>query len=296
MSRSRVIALRKRAGRKSSRVVVTGFSLVSLALVGAPLVSGSALSSGHTGIHLAGARAHAGQGIVPPKNPTLSLPPTPDFITSTLCSGAKDTAACNALELAAVANARKVLEGMGGMTFSIPAYLKLTPDEQLFVTANLERTERGVVTAAEMTKSLDAISLKGAQAGRDPNISHLGGSKLPGGGIVIQAGANWATGYDTPLGSDYGWMYDDGPGGNNGDCAAGNMTGCWGHRDNILDTYATKSACHGLPFETVMGTAYLAKGAVDGDGETQVFAGVCGKMPTDSVFTWTKAESLLGIK
>ena len=32
-------------------------------------------------------------------------------------------------------------------------------------------------------------------------------------------------------------MYDDGPGSGNLVCVPANMTGCWGHRDNILGDY-----------------------------------------------------------
>ncbi|MHB1988662.1 MAG: spore germination YkwD domain-containing protein [Acidimicrobiales bacterium] len=234
-------------------------------------------------------------GILPPKNPAKSLPPSPNFIDSTTCFGGKDTAACNALILKAIASARKLLENMGPVSLNLAAYDKMSPVEQLFVTANLERTARGLAPATELTRSLDLVAQAGALAGGDPNVAPLAGKTLPGGGIVIQAGGNWATGYDNPLGSDYGWMYDDGPGGPNTEC---NLvaSACWGHRDNILDTYATKKLCQGETFQTVMGAGYRAVGAVDGDGETQVFAGVCGKAPTDPVLTWAKAKSLLGIK
>lgn len=238
---------------------------------------------------------HSHQGILPPKNPSESLAATPDFVDSSTCHGAQDTAACNTMILQAIDNARKALEGLGPMTFSVPAYEKLTPEEQLFVTADLERVARGLPPATELTRSLDVVAQAGAVAGDDPNVNAVGGKKLPGGGIVVSAGGNWATGYDNPLGSDYGWMYFDGPGGANGECNT-THTNCWGHRDNILGTYANEQMCHSSAFETVMGAGFLATGAVDGDGETQLFAGVCGKAPTDTVFTWAKAEKLLKIK
>jgi hypothetical protein len=38
---------------------------------------------------------------------------------------------------------------------------------------------------------------------------------MPGGGRTAYAGANWSGGWVNPLGADYAWMYDDGPGGSN---------------------------------------------------------------------------------
>jgi hypothetical protein len=64
---------------------------------------------------------------------------------------------------------------------------------------------------------------------------------LPGGGRTVYASANWAGGWGNPLGADYAWMYDDGPGGNNLDCRAGTSRLCWGHRDNILNRFGQSS-------------------------------------------------------
>ena len=54
--------------------------------------------------------------------------------------------------------------------------------------------------------------------------------------------SNWAGGVGSALESIYLWMYDDGPGSPNADCQAGNMSGCWGHRDDILGAF-TCSPC-----------------------------------------------------
>jgi hypothetical protein len=92
--------------------------------------------------------------MVPPKNPSRSLPPDPDFLQSGYCEGARDSRACNELVLAAVKHARAVLEALGPMSFSLATYLKLPKVEQLFVTVNLERIDRGVAPVAYLTKSL----------------------------------------------------------------------------------------------------------------------------------------------
>ena len=204
------------------------------------------------------------KGILPPKNPSKSLPPKPDFLSSSSCSSAKDTTACNDLVLSATSNARNLLEKLGPMSFSLSAYEKLTGAEQLFVTANVERVGRGLAPMLELTNSLDSLAQAGAKANTDPDIDRIIKTKLPGGGRVISAGANFASGYDNPLGSNYGWMYDDGLGSPNSACTSKNPQACWGHRDNILHAYGSTSACGGTSFESVMGAGYVKSGAVFG--------------------------------
>jgi hypothetical protein len=249
------------------------------------------------GITLAAASipATAHKGVLPPKNPSKSLSPSPMFVASSKCFKGKDTSSCNTLVLTAVAHARKVLEKLGGMKFSLSAYEKLSPIEQLFVTANLERTDRRLAPATVLTRSLDKVAQTGADKDEDPPLNQVP-SKLPGGGRWIGLGGNWAGGWDNALGSDYGWMYDDGPGSDNGDCTKTNKSGCWGHRDNILGTFSSRSRCGGGSSELAMGAGHVTKGKKYGDSETELFAGVCGPTPTDVVITWTRVKRLLHIK
>jgi hypothetical protein len=223
-----------------------------------------------------------GTGILPPKNPSADVNPNPDFLLSSSCYGGGDSAKCNTLVLRAIAHARKVLEKMGGMSFSLSAYEKLAPDEQIFVIANLERVERGLPAAVVLTKSLDKVAQEGANADTDPPLGNVPRT-LPGGGQWVSLGGNWAGGYDNALGADYGWMYFDKP-------------EQWGHRDNILGKYVSASICSGERHEIAMGAGHVAKGLPYGDSETEVFAGVCGPTPTDVVMTWTKAKQLLHVK
>jgi len=234
------------------------------------------------------------KGILPPKNPSKSLGPSPKFYLSSKCREGKDTSACNTLVLRAITRARKVLEKMGGMSFSLTAYEKLTPDEQLFATANLERIARGRAPATVLTRSLDKVAQAGAEKDEDPPLNEV--RKLPGGGYAAKLGANWAGGWDNALGADYGWMYDDGPGSDNGDCTKTNKVGCWGHRDDILSIYSTRSLCGGASSELAMGAGHVTKGKAYGDSETELFVGVCGPAPTDVVIGWTKVKKLLHIK
>jgi hypothetical protein len=101
-------------------------------------------AAGASASQSAGAGAAAGavhRGTLPPGHPAVSLP------NSTLlasCGPGDDGIACNQIALDAIDHARRALEKLGGMSFSLPAYQQLTPAQQLFVVVNLERTERGL--------------------------------------------------------------------------------------------------------------------------------------------------------
>jgi hypothetical protein len=222
------------------------------------------------------------KGILPPKHPARDVNPSPNFFAARSCQGGGDSATCNAIVLRAITHARSVLEKIGGMSFSLAAYEKLTPVEQLFVTANLERVERGLSPVVVLTRSLDKIAQAGAVADQDPDLRKVPGT-LPGGGHWVKLGGNWAGGFDNALGSDYGWMYLD-------------KGSAWGHRDNIIGGYFTASSCRGARREIAMGAGHVRTGEAFGDSETELFAGICGPTPTDAVITWAKAKTLLHIK
>jgi hypothetical protein len=252
------------------------------ASVGAIAVSVAALLG--PGAAAAGARtAIPAKPILPPKNPAHDVSPNPNFLAARSCAHGGDSAACNTLVLRAVAHARSVQEQIGGMAFSLAAYEKLTPGEQIFVTANLERTERGLSPIVVLTKSLDYYAQLGANTDTDPPLNKVP-STLPGGGHWVALGGNWAGGYDNALGADYGWMYDD-------------KGSAWGHRDNIIRNYGGASACGGgISHELAMGAGHVTKGKAYGDSETELIASVCGHTPTDAVMTWAQARKLLNIK
>lgn len=219
-------------------------------------------------------------GILPPRHPGQSLPPRPDFLAAPACSTAKDAISCDRDVLSATSRARRILERLPPMSFSLTAYRKLSHLEQLFVTVNLERVARGLGPAAVLTKSLDAIAQAGARNDDDPPLSQLPG-RLPGGGRWVSAGGNWAGGWRNPLGSNYAWMYDDGPG--------------WGHRDNILVRYASRARCGGAAPGLAMGAGYIGSGKKYGDSETELLVDTCGHAPTDVIFRWATAKLLLHI-
>ena len=240
----------------------------------------------------AGARAGSvNRGTVPPGHPAVSLP---DSSLLTSCGPGDDGIACNQMALAAINQARRALEKLGGMSLSLPAYAALTPAEQLFVVVNLERTERGLAPVVVLSKSLTAVAQAGARAGRDPAMKSVP-RRLPGGGQTVYASANWSGGWVNPLGADYAWMYDDGPGGTNLDCRAGTSRLCWGHRDNILNRFGGHASCSGASV-LAMGAGHAAAARGYRESDTVLLAGVCGAAPTDAMFTWAKAKKLLHIR
>lgn len=239
-------------------------SMIAL-LLGAAVFAGAPARAGESG-----GRAH--QGILPPHNPVASLWPAPSFMS---CAQGDDGAQCNGVALIAISRARQVLEKLGAMSLSLAGYDKLTPDEQLFVTVNLERTARGLPPALVLSRSLDAIAQAGAQASRDPAIADVP-RVLPGGGRAAYLGATWSGGWINPLGSDYGWMYDDGPGGTNEGCRTAGSALCWGHRDIILAGFGS-SSCGGGQAGLAMGAGHVMQAAGWRESDTEILAACAGQ-------------------
>jgi hypothetical protein len=256
--------------------------------LGAMVLAGAALAGT---AHDAGASPlTAHRGVLPPGNPARSMAPKTPLLSS--CGAGDNGSTCNQMAVTAIGQARQALEKLGGMSFSLPAYARLTPAQQLFVAVNLERTERGLAPAAVLSKSLTKVAQAGAQAGRDPAMGSVP-QRMPGGGRTAYAGSTWSGGWINPLGADYAWMYDDGPGGSNLACRAGYAKGCWGHRDVLLTSFGPRS-CHGGVL--AMGTGHAARAAGYGESDTVLMTGVCGPVPSDAIFTWAKAKKLLGIR
>jgi hypothetical protein len=131
---------------------------------------------------------------------------------------------CQAVALQAIDRARAA-EGLGPLELPTD-YAGLTTAQQLFVVADLERTDRGLPPFSGLSSRLDALAEAGASTDSDP-VGPTGSSW----------GSNWAGGEASALLADYDWMYDDGPGSPNLDCDHPSSTGCWDHRQNILGDY-----------------------------------------------------------
>jgi hypothetical protein len=167
------------------------------------------------------------------------MAPDPNILEACSATGYDGSAGCTSSSLGAIDNGRRV-EGLPGMT--LPSnWGTLSPQEQLYVATNLERTVRGLPALSAMDSVLDQAATGGAATGDDP--------APPGGFPFAQWGANWAGGVGSPLEAIYYWMYDDGPGSSNADCTAGDPSGCWGHRDKILMALSCSSCVMGTGFD-----------------------------------------------
>jgi hypothetical protein len=188
------------------------------------------------------------------------------------------SAACFASTLQATATARS-REGLGPLT--LPGnYSVLTPAEQLFVLADSERVDRGLPPAVGLVAELNQDAQAAAQANTDPAPTIV----PPGVGILRWA-SNWAENAGA-LGSNYNWMYDDGPGSGNLACGGGGG-GCWGHRDNILGFSASQLAASGGTL--VMGAGEASPPAASPwMSDAELFA-IITHNPAYYVYTWGQA-------
>ncbi len=171
------------------------------------------------GLGIVGMGGTAFAAILPPNNPVASIPET--YPGS--CSSAPTGSACMTAMVSQIDTAR-ALEGVKPLT--LPSnWLSLSEPQQIFVITDLERVDRGLAPAIGLSPALNSLAQAGAVAGGDPT-----------GPSGYGWGSNWSGGYTNALASDFGFMYDDGLGSYNIDCSVLDTAGCWGHRDNILNT------------------------------------------------------------
>jgi hypothetical protein len=202
-----------------------------------------------------------------------NIAPQPNFLLS--CSGAQydGSQGCVGATLQAIANGRG-REGLPPMV--LPSnWGQLSPEQQIFVSTNLERTSRGLPPLSAMATALDQAAGRGAGQNVDP---------LPPGGFPYsQWGSNWAGAVGNPLEAMYFWMYDDGAGSANVDCSPSNQSGCWGHRVNILLRLPC-TVC-------VMGTGWSATGYGGDPSMTELLVETSGSPAVD--FTWRQESAFL---
>lgn len=138
------------------------------------------------------------------------------------CS-APTSADCISASLAILDQARASL---GQPAYAVPSdFASLTPVEQGFVLANLDRILYGLAPVTGLSAALDKDATAGVQQVADPQ---------PTAPDYLAWTSNWAGGFATlPLAYE-AWMYDDGPGSGNLDCTASSTAGCWGHRHSVL--------------------------------------------------------------
>jgi hypothetical protein len=252
-----------------------------------------------------------GLGILPPANPPYNINPVPDFISAgpngcvstgggpwvcqnpcfsivgNTTSYSNTSPACTDYQLAAINYARGV-EGVSPMVLPTNWYT-LTVPEQLFVLADLERTDRGLPPYLGMVPVLDQAANTAAIAFSDPTV--------PAGFALANynaSGGAWSSGpTNAPLTADYGWMYQDGWGGSaantsNLACYGPTSSGCWAHRDELLglSTYDSPTPwgvglyCH----TCVMGTGYFGSPS-EGGSYVDLVVKPAGAVPAMD-FTW----------
>jgi hypothetical protein len=228
------------------------------------------------------------------------------------------TGTCEQEEVEAIDNARAE-EGVGPMY--LPSdFDSLSADEQLLVVIDLERVGRGLPPFAGIVASLDRVaqaSVEGGGSIADPALPR--GFKVAngtyfayrchstGGGTYLCNGSGEPDSAIAAVGisaldADYGWMYGDGYGGDNGDCTRPHGNGCWGHRDNVLGRYPTHTRFIGRSWGSpasvvssrravlVMGAGAeqpSSAGATEGNF-TATFTSVVGRTPK-FVYSWKQA-------
>jgi hypothetical protein len=216
-----------------------------------------------------GAGAGAGAAIVPPQNPASNYEPAAFYPGP--CSAGISASCPPGLS---TIEALRASEGLAPM--SLPTdFSSLSPQEQIFVVANLERVDRGVAPMEGVASALDADAQAGVDGVRDPSPPPYGSS----------FGSNWASG-NSVFWADQSWVYQDGWGGSgtsNGSCTSPSAAGCWAHRDNILRSYASPA---------LMGSGY-ASGGTDGGGVAQLFVG--GDTHDSPFFSWSQVTPYLPV-
>jgi hypothetical protein len=141
--------------------------------------------------------------------------------------------------------------------------------------ADIERVSRGLAPAVGLVNEFNQDAQAAANSNSDPTPS-----LVPPGVQVLRWASNWDENTG-PLGSNYGFMYYDGPGSGNLACPAGGGGGCWGHRDNILMNSGGGTL--------VMGAAEAAPaGDQPWVSDTELFAVIAGS-PAYYVYTWAQA-------
>ncbi len=198
--------------------------------------------------------------------PQVSVGPLPTAFVPSSWSGPNPLSNCSTtVSLTGVVGldyCGATLEGLAPLP--LPSnWSSLTDPQQGFVLMNLERLERNETPIVGISTILDGYASEGATANTDPPVSFI--TDGVGGSI-------WASGSFTTF-AMMAFLYYDGPGAGdfNLDCTASDNSGCWGHRDNILDGSTNEN---------------LAVGVADGSNGDA--AAVISDQYADFNFTWAQ--------
>ena len=146
-----------------------------------------------------------GTPLIPPNNPSANG-------IFGFCGATTDQACLNDIN-----GTRAAQEGLPPI--SLPSnWSSLSGLEQMFVLFNLERVSRGEAPITNLVNSYDSAVQTGLTNDADPDVQNAPGAAL---GI-------WAGAFPNLVSATYGWMYDDGPGGENADCTTPDIAGLLG--------------------------------------------------------------------
>ena len=159
-------------------------------------------------------------------------------------------------------------------------FTSLSVGEQLFVLTDIERVDRGLPPVVGMVQELNQDAQAAAAGNADPTPS-----SVPPGSTAFGLGLQFGPRARAP-GSNYNWMYDDGPGSGDLGCTSSNSGSCWGHRDNELGFDSSQvAASHGV---LVMGAA---EATVPGDAPWSSDAELIALVSGSPAFTYTWAQA-----
>lgn len=153
--------------------------------------------------------------------------PTQNYPVGKLPPGCSTSPTGKACVNAGIYYLDRVRAKFGQPAYKLPAdFVSLTPAQQMFILTNLDRIQYGLPPITGLTAQLNNDALTtGVKTALDPSPSATNLSGWT---------ANWSAGDRNATLAYYGWMYDDGLGSFNIDCTASSLSGCWGHRHDIL--------------------------------------------------------------
>jgi len=247
-------------------------------------------------------------GVATVHNPKANITPQPNFLQSAVCTRNGSTWNCAnpcvssqtagfvaynnspgcTQYLVQIVNVARKSENLQPMVLPTNWY-SLTPAEQLFVLADLERRARGLPPYLGINKILSDAAQRAAQRQTDPTTAAafpigLDAEHVPG------MGSLWGTGFSA-IESDYEWMYNDGWSGQqsttfNISCTSASASACWGHRDELLGFDGTYNPGVGLSCKNCeMGVGFAE---VNGHGSFADLIELPKSSAPPMTFTWSK--------
>jgi hypothetical protein len=198
--------------------------------------------------------------ILPPNNPPTNILPALPLSSCNQAADDTSTACTNAMLYDI--DVGRVDEGLGPLI--LPSnYASLTLAEQDLALVNLERTARGLLPEYGLVPCMNTTAQAAANASADPVVNPDPDCSAP----MTGDEGNWAS-TPTALQSDFLLVYDDGLNSPNVKCTPTISTGCWGHRDNILNSLCTvaQTSCTNVMGDSSTGQTAQVFGVYTGTG------------------------------